>query len=85
MSSITIHKMEDQLAKELKRKAQSESVSVNAMVKRLLSEALGIKVAQEPPYKGEFEQFLGLWSDADAQEFEANIADMNTVNPEDWR
>ncbi|MFA7174913.1 MAG: hypothetical protein WC340_16175 [Kiritimatiellia bacterium] len=85
MSSITIHKMDDQLANELKRKAQSESISVNAMVKQLLSEALGIKIPKEPPHKGEFESFLGLWSAADAKEFEENISDMNTVNPEDWR
>ena len=69
MNSITIHKMDNQLAKELKRRAKSESVSVNAMVKRLLAEALGIKVSKEPLHKSEFEPFLGLWSDEDAKEF----------------
>lgn len=85
MSSITIHKMDDQLARELKRKAQSESISVNAMVKQLLSESLGIKMPKEPPHKNEFASFLGVWSAEDAKEFEENTSDMNSVNPEDWR
>ena len=85
MSSITIHKMDDYLAKELKRKAKSEKVSVNAMVKQLLAEALGLKVSKEPPHKSEFAAFSGVWSAADVKEFETKTADMNSVNPEDWR
>jgi len=85
MSSITIHKMDDLLARELKSRAKSESVSVNALVKQLLSESLGIKVPEEPPHKKDFAEFLGVWSEKDAKEFEENISDMSAVNPEDWK
>ena len=84
MKSITIHKMDDHLAKELTRRAKGESLSVNMMVKQLLSEALGIKVPKEPPHKSEFASFLGVWTEEDAREFEKNTDDMNSVNPEDW-
>ncbi len=84
MKSVTIHKMDDHLARELTRRAKSESVSVNMMVKQLLSEALGIKVPKEPPHKSDFASFQGVWSENDAKEFEENTADMNSVNPEDW-
>jgi hypothetical protein len=85
MSSITIHKMDEHLARELRRKAKSEKISVNAMVKQLLSEALGIKVSPEPSHKNDFASFAGIWSEKDVKEFEVNTADMNSVNPEEWR
>ncbi len=85
MNSITIHKMDDQLARELKNRAKSESVSVNALVKQLLAESLGIKVAKEAPHKNDFAQFPGVWSDEDARESENNISEMNSVNSEDWQ
>ena len=71
--------MDDNLAKELKQRAKSKSVSVNAMVKQLLSEALGIKIPQEPPHKNEFVSFSGVWSEEDVKEFEDNTSDMNSV------
>jgi len=85
MNSITIHKMDDQLARELRSRAKSESISVNALVKQLLSESLGIKVSEEPPHKKDFAEFLGVWSEDEAKEFEKNISDMSVVNPEDWK
>jgi hypothetical protein len=29
--------------------------------------------------------FAGIWSEKDVKEFEVNTADMNSVNPEEWR
>jgi len=84
MKSITIHKMDDHLSKELKQRAENESVSVNALVKQLLSESLGVKIPKEPLHKNEFASFLGVWSDDDVKEFEDNTSDMNSVNAEDW-
>ena len=77
--------MDDQLSRELRNRAKSESVSVNALVKQLLSESLGIKVPEEPPHKKDFAEFLGVWSKDEANEFEKNISDMSVVNPEDWK
>ncbi len=84
MKSLTIHAMDDQLAAQIKRRADELAISMNELTKQLLAEALGLKVASVGQHRQDFEAFCGKWSQADLKEFETNTSDFGIVNPADW-
>ena len=85
MKSITIHGIDDPLAELLKSKAQTEGLSINKTVKKLLEESLGVKPRPKNRNRGDFEEFCGIWSDSDLAEFDENTKDLNIVDHEDWK
>jgi len=85
MKSLTIHSMDEQLAAQIKRRAQEQSISMNELVKQLLAEGLGIKVPSVPPHREDFASFCGTWTESEAREFSIRMEDTNRVDPEDWK
>jgi len=85
MKSLTLHAMDDQLADQIRRRAAEMSISMNELAKRILAEGLGIKTPAKPPHRDDFAPFCGTWSEGDLEEFNQSVADMETVNAEDWR
>jgi hypothetical protein len=84
MKSMTIHGIDKQLAALIRAKAESEGLSINKTLKKLLETALGIK--PQPPEQNldDFQEFCGLWNETDLEKFEAKTSDTRAVNPEDW-
>ena len=37
-----------------------------------------------PARNSDFDDFIGTWSDAEADEFDAALAEMRKVDPADW-
>jgi hypothetical protein len=70
MKSITIHGIEDYLVGLIKAKAQSEGLSINKTIKKVLEEAFGIKPRPKGTHRNELEEFCGVWSQSDLAEFE---------------
>ncbi len=85
MKSITIHGIDDPLAKLIKSKALSEGLSINKTVKKLLEESLGVKPRNNTINRSDFEDFCGIWSESDRTEFEDKTKDLRHVNYEDWQ
>jgi len=86
MKSLTLHALDSQLAAQLKRCAEEQSVSMNELAKRILSEGLGIKAPSvASPHRDEFSDFCGVWSEKEAEDFEAKVSDMGKVDSEDWK
>lgn len=85
MKSITIHGVDDPLAKLIKSKARSEGLSINKTVKKLLEEALGVKPLSRGKFRSDFEEFCGMWTESDLKEFEEKTKDLRIVHDEDWR
>lgn len=85
MKSITIHGVDEPLSNLIRSKAQSEGLSINKTVKKLLEESLGVKPFAEGKHRGDFEEFSGIWSDSELTEFEEKTRDFQTVNPKDWQ
>ena len=85
MKSITIHGIDEPLAELLKSRAQSEGLSINKTVKKILEESLGVRPRAKSINRGDFEEFCGVWSDADLVEFEKNTKDLRKINTEDWK
>ena len=83
--SLTIHGMDPQLDKLIQARAKTERLSLNKTIKKILEEALGIKPKNETKRQEEFKEFCGVWSAKDLKTFNAEITDMERVNPEDWQ
>lgn len=83
MSSITIHNLDGDLDRRLTEEARRRKKSKNQLVKVLLAKSLGIPV--EGRYSDDYQEFSGLWSREDLEEFNAHQADNSRVDPGDWR
>jgi hypothetical protein len=80
MKSITIHGIDDPLAELIKSKAQSEGLSINKTVKKLLEESLGVKPRKKGINRSDFEEFCGIWTDSELAEFEDHTKDLRKIN-----
>lgn len=84
MKSITIHKLDEALARVLEERARREGVSINRLVKRLLRSALGLEKAPEPEHRDEFLDLFGTWSDRETEDLHKRIEDLERIEPQDW-
>jgi hypothetical protein len=85
MKSITIHGIDNQLAELIKSKAESEGLSINKTVRKLLETSLGVRPQTERKNWNDFKEFCGLWTQADLDEFEDKTADLRKVDKRDWQ
>ncbi|MBI4860415.1 MAG: hypothetical protein HY815_09160 [Candidatus Riflebacteria bacterium] len=84
MKSITVHGIDDALATLIQDRARSEGLSVNKTIKRLLERALGAKPNAIDTSRAQFEEFAGVWSSGDLEDFEGATADLRKVDEGDW-
>ena len=85
MKGITIHNIDDMLAKLIKARAAEEGLSLNKTIKALLEQALGVSLAERGPRREDFREFLGVWTEADLAEFNAAVRVFDLVEDEDWK
>lgn len=84
MKSITIHALDDELARRIEEKARTEGVSQNKTIKKLLREALGLTSEQVRDRREAFQELFGCWTKTEAREFEHAIKDFERIDAEDW-
>ncbi|HDJ22525.1 MAG TPA: hypothetical protein ENF17_01355 [Candidatus Aminicenantes bacterium] len=84
MKSITIHGLDDEMAKLIKKRAKLEKTSVNRIVKSLLAKTLGLGQNQQDN-REEFLDLFGVWSETEAKGFFEAIKDLEQIYPEDWK
>ncbi len=84
MKSITVHGIDDEIEKLIKKRAKSEGTSVNKIVKQLLAKALGVG-KKEQNNREEFLNFFGIWTEEDGKQFFDAIKDLEIVHAEDWK
>lgn len=85
MKSITIHGIDGPLTELIRSKAQSDGLSVNKTIKKILEEALGVKPRHKNTNRSDFEEFCGIWSKSEHTEFERRTKELRKVNIEDWQ
>ena len=56
-----------------------EGISLNKATLRLLEASL-----RKPAANSDFDEFFGTWSSAEADVFDAVLADMRRIDPADW-
>jgi len=84
MKTISVHGLDEETEKLLKKRAKSEGKSVNKVVKEIIRRALGI-IPDKKDHRKDFAHFLGVWSKRDENAFTEAIEDLETANPEDWK
>ena len=84
MKSISIHGLDKETEKLLKKRAESEGKSVNKTVKEILEKALGVGPVRRD-HRDDFIEFLGIWTKEESKQFRKAIEDMEKVDPEDWK
>jgi hypothetical protein len=84
MKSISIHGIDKPLADLIRSKAESEGLSINKTIKNLLETSLGVKTQRDDKNRGDFEEFLGIWSKAELKEFEKKTGDLREIDRADW-
>jgi hypothetical protein len=84
MKSITIHGIDKETEKLIRKRAKSEGTSVNKIVKALLAKALGID-KDKHDNREEFLDLFGIWIEGDEKHFFEAIKDLEQVRPEDWQ
>lgn len=85
MKSITIHGLDDMLARQLQKQSRAWGQSLNKTIKQLLRHSLGITEQKKSYPKNDFSEFFGKWTTRDAKEFEKNVDVFEKVDPEDWQ
>jgi len=83
VKSITIHKLDDDLAGVLELHARREGVSINRLVNRLLRSSLGLEKPAAVDRRADFEDLFG-WSEEEEQRFKRRLADLEQIAPGEW-
>ncbi len=84
MKSITIHKLDNRLAAEIRREADRQGMSMNQVIKKRLAEAFGLAGAPRDD-RNDFAEFCGKWSAQQAEAFERATEEFERIDPEPWR
>ncbi len=84
MKSITIHGIDDQMDKLIRRRAVTQGNSLNKTIKELLSSSLGINGASQKAKEEHFKKFFGIWSKKEADEIEKSLEVFERIDEEDW-
>ena len=77
--TISLRNLPPEVEKAILETSQREGISRNKATLRLLQASL-----HKPAINHDFDDFIGTWSDAEADEFNAALADMRKVDPADW-
>jgi hypothetical protein len=81
--SISLRNLPPDVEKAILETSQREGISRNKATIRLLQESLR-KPAGGFTRNSDFDEFFGKWSDAEADEFNAALAEMRKVDLIDW-
>jgi hypothetical protein len=77
--TISLRNLPPEVEKAILKTSQREGISLNKATLRLLQASL-----HKPAINTDFDDFIGTWSDAEADAFDAALAEMRKVDPADW-
>ncbi len=81
---MTIHALDPEVERRVRRKAEDEHKSLNQTLIELLAESVGVSRNRADVKRARFERFCGVWSKQQADEFDAAVAGLQRVGPRDW-
>jgi plasmid stability protein len=85
MADLTIRGLDEATTEQLRLEATRRGSSMNAVVKDLLRNGLGLARPSPQRRHSDLDDLAGTWSDEDAREFEQAVALFEQVDPELWR
>lgn len=86
MSTITIRALDKKVEKLLRAKAKSTGKSLNQTLKELLANSVGVvENSENDNQHSDFAEFCGVWDQKQYNDFHTAIADLDQVDPEEWK
>jgi hypothetical protein len=84
--AITLRDIPEELEKILEQRAKAEGLSMNRTVIKMLEEASGLAPeVVKPKLNHDFDEFAGIWTDEEADEFDKRIAEISQIDWEMWK
>jgi hypothetical protein len=77
--TISLRNLPPEVEKTIREISHREGISLNKATLRLLEAQL-----RKPARNSDFEEFCGTWPGAEADAFDAALAEMRQVDPADW-
>ena len=84
MGAMTIRGLDEDEATRLKRDAATRGVSVNALLKQMVREALGLDRPPRGQRHTDLDALAGTWSEEDAEGFAQAMQPFEQVEPGLW-
>jgi plasmid stability protein len=84
MKTMTIHGLDNEVEKLIKKRAKSAGASVNKTVKELLTKAVGLG-DKKKDNRDEFLDLFGAWTEEEEKAFNDAIKDLEAVSLGDWK
>lgn len=83
--SITIHGLDDSIARMIAEKASANGWSLNKTIKALIEDALTSKPQTKDKNSKDFAEFFGVWTKSDLRDFQQSTADLRKIDENDWK
>ena len=84
MTAITLRNVPAMLQEAIQRRAETDGLSLNKTVIRMLEEAAGQRTASVRELHEDLDHLAGTWSEEEAAVFEAALVEQRRVDPELW-
>ena len=84
MNAITLRNIPQEIQEAIRRRAHDDGLSFNKTVLRILEEALGLPRGKNSTLHHDLDHLAGTWSQEEADEFDATLAEQRRIEPELW-
>ena len=85
MRAITIRGIDEEMAKRLKRRAQKEGLSVNALLLGTIKRALGLEKNRRDVEYDDLDSLAGTWSEEEYRDFQERTSGFETIDEAMWK
>jgi len=87
MKQLTLRGFDKELERRLKQLAERENLSLNKTVLQLLRKVTGLEATSVPVNRvgASLDEFIGIWSPTEQQEFNAATSDFAKIDETLWK
>jgi hypothetical protein len=77
--TVSLRNLPPEIEQAIQDTSRREGISLNKAAIRLLETSL-----RKPARNSDFDEFCGIWSKEEADQFDAALREMRQVDPADW-
>ncbi len=83
MGTLTIRGCDDDLSKTLHAESEKRGISINRLILDILNETF--RYGKRQHADDGLSRLAGTWTEKEAADFDAAVADFETIDPDEWR
>ncbi|MFP4409462.1 MAG: FitA-like ribbon-helix-helix domain-containing protein [Spirochaetaceae bacterium] len=83
MSQITLRNLPESVERAIRRRAEERHISLNQSATELLQQALGTN--EEGAKYRNLRDLAGTWEEREADDFDRNVEELRSIDPEIWK